>query len=120
MIGNARCFGSGTLPLKASINPTSVPGIKHHFWSPPLICASNGFEFAIGEPHHFQQQPAVAKPGDLGLAEGACLVMDRRLDDLEILFGGTEDQVEVAERIEVAEIATLPRQRLIILSQQNL
>src|SRR5450756_2067446 len=31
-------------------------------------------QFAIGEPHHFQQQPAVAETRDLGLAEGTRLV----------------------------------------------
>ncbi len=33
----------------------------------------------------------VAKTGNLSLAEGARLVVDRGLDDLEILFGGTGD-----------------------------
>jgi hypothetical protein len=78
----------------------------------PLV--SNRLQFAIGEPHHLQQQPVVAKPGDLGLAEGPRLVVDRRLDDFEILFRGAEDQVEIAERIEIAEIVALARQHFVV------
>jgi hypothetical protein len=39
---------------------------------------SNRLKLAIGKPDHLQQQPAVAKAGDLGFADGARLVMDRR------------------------------------------
>src|SRR4051812_22263219 len=101
MIGNPGCFGSscGTLLLRASINPRAFPesSTTSGIHGPP---ASNGLEFAIGEPYHFQQQPAVAKPRDLGLAEGACLIMDRRLDDFQVLFRGAKNQIEIAERIE--------------------
>ena len=81
---------------------------------------SNGFEFPIGEPHHFQEQPAVAEARDLGFAEGARLVVDRHLDDFQVLLGGAEDQIEVAERIEVAEIVALARDHLVVLAQQHL
>src|SRR5689334_1118466 len=46
--------------------------------------------------------------------------MDRRLDNFEILFCRAEDQIKVTERIEVSEIAALPRQHLVILAQKNL
>ena len=46
--------------------------------------------------------------------------MDRRLDDLEVLLGRAEDQVEIAERIEVAEIAALRAPTLVVLPQQHL
>ena len=46
--------------------------------------------------------------------------MNRRLDDLEILFGSTEDQIEIAKRIEIAKIGALARQHFVILSQQHL
>jgi hypothetical protein len=35
-------------------------------------------QFAVSEPHHFQQQPAVAKPEDPGFAEGACLAVTKQ------------------------------------------
>ena len=46
--------------------------------------------------------------------------MDRRLDDLEVLLRRAEDQVEIAERIEIAEIVALARQHFVILAQQHL
>src|SRR6202035_4003978 len=85
-----------------------------------LVMGSNGFELAIGEPDHLQEQPAVPKTRYLGLAKGTRLVMDRRLDDFEILFRRGDDQVEIAERIEIAEIAALPRQHFVVLAQQYL
>src|SRR6187402_2110962 len=86
----------------------------------PLTGSSNRLEFPIGKPHHLQQQPAVAEARDLGLAESAGLVVDRRLDDFQILFGRTEDQIEIAERVESPKVVPLARQRLIIPPQQNL
>ena len=46
--------------------------------------------------------------------------MDRRLDDFEVLLGRPEDQIEIPEWIEIAEIAAFPREHLIVLAQQNL
>src|SRR6202000_2128811 len=77
----------------------------------------NRLQLAIGEPDHLQQQPAVAETRDLGLAEGARLVVDRRFDDFEILFCCAEDQIEIAERVEITEIGALPRQYFVVLSQ---
>ena len=65
-------------------------------------------QLAVGEPHHLQQQPAVAEARDLGFAEGARLVVDRRLDNFQVLLCRAKDQIEIAERIEIAEI---PRSR---------
>src|SRR3974390_2978211 len=81
---------------------------------------SDRFQLAVGKPDHFQKQPAVAKPRDLRLAKGACLVVDRRLDDFEVLFGCAENQIEIAERVEIAEIAALSGQHFIVLAQQHL
>src|SRR5882757_135079 len=81
---------------------------------------SDRLELAIGKPDHPQQQPAVAESGYLGLAEGTRLVVDRGFDDLQVLLGGAEDQIEIAEWIEIAEIAALPRQHLVVLAQQHL
>ena len=57
------------------------------------------------EEDHAQQHEAVAEARDLGLAIGAAGIADRHLDDLEAELRGAENQVEIAERIEVAEIA---------------
>ena len=69
---------------------------------------------------HDENATAVTKSGDLGFAEGARLVVYGRLDDLEVLLRRAEDQVEIAERIEIAEIVALARQYLVALAQQRL
>src|SRR5579863_1371178 len=81
---------------------------------------SNRLELAIGEPDHLQQQPSIPEARYLGFAEGARLVVDWRLDEFQILFRCSEDQVEIAERIEIAEIAPLAREHLVILAHENL
>ena len=63
--------------------------LDEKFVARPIICAfrmvsaprSNSFELAISEPHHFQQQPAIAKPRNLVFAEGARPVVNRGLYD---------------------------------------
>src|SRR5271165_4113293 len=57
------------------------------------------------EKHHPQQHEAVPKPGDLRLAIGAACIADRDFDSFETELRGAEDEVEIAERIKVAEIA---------------
>src|SRR5215211_1075321 len=81
---------------------------------------SDRLELAVGKPHHLQQQPAVAEPRDLSLTEGASSVMDRGLDDLQILLRCPKDQIEIAKRIEVAEIIALTRQHFVVFPQQHL
>ena len=56
---------------------------------------SGEFEFAGGEEHHAQQQPAVAPALDVGRAVGAFLVADRHIGDLQVEFGGAKEQVEI-------------------------
>src|ERR1700722_4359906 len=107
-------WGATDLPVRQTSSARSRDPLA------PRKGDSNRLQLAIGEPHHLQQQPAVAKPRDLGLAEGARLVVDRRLDDLEVLLGRAEEQVEIAEGIEIAEITALPRQHFVVLAQQYL
>src|SRR4051794_9829112 len=57
-----------------------------------------------GEHAHLQQEPAMAPALDVGLAVGPFPIADRQFDDLETELGRPEQQVEVTERIEVAEV----------------
>lgn len=43
------------------------------------------------------------EPADVRLSIRAGLVSHRNLHDLEILPGGSEDQIEIAERVEITE-----------------
>ncbi len=58
------------------------------------------------EHEHASQKPAMAETVDLGLAIGAARVTHRHFDNLEVVLGRTEQQVEIAERVEVAENMT--------------
>ncbi len=64
---------------------------------------SNKLDASCGEEDHAQQQQAVAPSLDVGDAVGALPVADRPVDDFAVEFGRAEEQVEVAERVEVAE-----------------
>src|SRR2546427_6100046 len=66
--------------------------------------SSHRLEPEESENGHLEQQPAVGKPPDVRGPVIPFVVMDRDLQDLEVELGGPEEEVEVAERIEVAEI----------------
>src|SRR5262249_24876426 len=72
------------------------------------------------EQHHAQQYESVTEAGNLGLAVGAAGVADRNLDRLEAELGGAEDQIEIAERIEIAEIAATGLEARIVGAGQRL
>src|SRR5688572_14859571 len=81
------------------------------------ICAP---KFAERVPGHRRQLRPVLEAADLGLAVGARAVAHRQLDDLQVLFGRAENQVEVAERIEVAEEAARARDLFVVATEQHL
>src|SRR6185437_5162950 len=51
---------------------------------------------------------------------GAVEITHRNFDHLEVELGGTEHQIEIAEGVELAEIAAVLRQLLVILAPQRL
>lgn len=53
--------------------------------------------------------------GDVGGAVGALAVADGQVDDLQVEFCRAEDQVEVAEGVEVAEVGTVRLDQFVIL-----
>src|SRR3989442_15657929 len=68
------------------------------------------------ENGHLEPQPAVGKPPDVRGPVIPFVVMDRELQDLEVELGGPEEEVEVAERIEVAEIPAVCFDAAVILA----
>src|SRR3989304_8111966 len=77
-------------------------------------------QFPKREGDHAQEQPAVAKARNIRVPVAACSIMDGYFDDLEILLRGAEDQMQVAERIEVAEVRAVTRDRLIVFPKHRL
>src|SRR5262245_12210503 len=69
----------------------------------PGPAASQELELAGRERAHPQEQPSVAEPGDVGGSVLPFVVPDRHVDDLEIEAGRPEEEVEIAEGVEVAE-----------------
>ena len=69
---------------------------------------------------HAQQQPAVAEARDVGLAVRALVVADGQVDDAQVEARGAEQQVEVAERIEVAEVGAVGGDALVVRAVERL
>src|SRR5262249_50098002 len=63
---------------------------------------------AGGEHQHAQQQPTMLPAMDVGGPVGAGSIADGQLQDAQVEFGRAKEQIEIAERIEVAEITPVP------------
>src|SRR6185437_14565571 len=61
----------------------------------------------------------MAKARNLGLAIGPTGVPDRHFDDFQGQLRGAEDQIEIAERIEIAEIAASGLEPLVVGAPQH-
>ena len=57
---------------------------------------------------------------DVGGTIGALLVADRHVGDLEVQLGGAEQEVEVAEGIEVAEVGAIGGDLVVVYARQHL
>ena len=72
------------------------------------------------EGEHREQQSALPPPRDVGFAVEPLTVSDRNLGDLEVELRGAEDEIEVAERVEVPEEGAVRRDSLVVLPPQHL
>src|SRR5581483_2129286 len=82
---------------------------------PPASAGVVELDLQLPEREHgpLQQQPAVPEARDLRLAVRARVVADGQVDDLQVQPRRAEQQVEVAERVEVAEVRA-PRGDLLV------
>src|SRR5947209_13007001 len=62
----------------------------------------------------------MAKAGYLGFPVSAISVADGHLDDFEIEFCRTENQIEIAERVEDSEVRAPSLEPLVVRSRQHL
>src|SRR5512138_3074810 len=72
------------------------------------------------EDDHPQEQEAVAEALDVRLAVDPLPVAGRHVHDAEVLLRRPEDEVEVAERIEVAEVGPVRRDALVVSPPEHL
>src|SRR5665213_1620495 len=86
----------------------------------PGSCFSNELQFLGGLDDHPQQQHAMAPAPDIGFAPHALLVSHWQVDDLQVVLGGSEQQVEISEGIDFTEIRPVRGNRAIVLLAQHL
>jgi hypothetical protein len=82
--------------------------------------ASYEFQPPQRESEHPQQQPSVRPALDIGLPVSPFVIAHRHVDDLEVELGRTKYQIEVAERIEIAEVGSVGGDRIVVGPAQNL
>src|SRR6266542_4165142 len=83
-------------------------------WARNLLASSNKLDLPRRVKNHPQKQPAVAESADVGAAVFSFAIAHRDVDDLEVQFGGAEEQVEIAERIELAEVLAVAGNLIIV------
>lgn len=62
----------------------------------------------------------MAPPLDVGFAVGAFAITDGDVADLEVEFVGSEKEVEVAKRIELAEVGAVGGDPLVVFATKHL
>src|SRR6266480_4763446 len=81
---------------------------------------TNELQSASSERHHAQEQPAVAPTLDVGLTVGSGLITNGQIRNAQVEFRGTEEEVEIAERIEVAKVSAVAGDGIVVGTEQNL
>src|SRR5262245_41150667 len=72
-----------------------------------------------GKHRHAQQQPAVGPPTNVGRAIRPLAIAYRQFDNPQSELGGTEQQIEISKRIEVAKIRATSRDLLVMLAAKH-
>src|SRR6185437_4822269 len=76
------------------------------------------FNFSHRLRHHLQEQHSVTPALDVGVPVGALAVADGKVDNLQVIFGGAEDQIEIAERVDLPEITAVGGDDFVIVAAQ--
>src|SRR5688500_18826777 len=69
---------------------------------------------------HSKQDGTVVKPADIGRSVGSRPVIHGNVNYTGTKYGGRKEQLEVAERVEVAEVAAPSYEALVIASRHQL
>src|SRR5439155_9361110 len=78
------------------------------------------FQAAGSEADHAQQEPAMLPARDVGLAVGTGAITDGQVEDAQVEPSRTEEQIKIAEWIEVAEVSAVIRDQLVMPAQEYL
>jgi hypothetical protein len=82
--------------------------------------ALQGLDPKEGKPHHLKQKNTVPESRNLRLSVRASSVADRNVNAFKFQLARPEDQIEITERIEVAEVCLPCLKTFIIFSTENL
>ena len=77
------------------------------------------FEFFGRKGRHAQQHGAVLPARDVGGAVGTFVIADGQVNDLEVEPSRTEEQVEIAEGVKIAEDGAVGRDTVIVALPQH-
>src|SRR4029453_711754 len=69
---------------------------------------------------HAEEQQPVTEPADLGLSVGAVVIANRQVDEPEVQARGAEQEIEVSEGIEVAEVRAARLDALVVPLEEHL
>src|SRR6266700_4007595 len=84
---------------------------------PPRSCREEEATGGLGG--HAEEEPPVGEAGDVGRPVGALAIADGNLHDAEVELGRAEDEIEVAEGIEVAEMRPARREPRVVLAPDH-
>src|SRR5262245_42660303 len=86
----------------------------------PSRLESAQLESQQGEPAHLEEQPPVLEAADVGHAVRTGGIANRYLRDLQVCLGGTEDGVEIPERVEIPEVGAIARDQVVVHAAERL
>src|SRR5438270_2629002 len=99
-------------------SPVLWPSLRRSLWSRPT--PPGEFQAPETDHRHRNQQPPMAADSNFGNTRQAAPVADGNFDDRYVQPGGAEEEVEIAERIEIPKMAAAGLDPLVIALEQHL
>ena len=84
-----------------------------------MLNRSNKLDSPGRNDHHPQQQPTMLPAADIGGSVGTFAVTDGQVNNFTIQFGRAEDEIEIPEWIEIAEVGAVRRDALVVRAEQH-
>src|SRR5687768_9024762 len=107
--------------LKNSVTARTLANSRRDFFiAIGVAAASDALQLSDSKPQHRQQQHAMPPAPDIGRSVLSIAVTYGDVDDLQVQLAGAEQQIEITERIEVAEHPPVGDDAAVVASPQNL
>src|ERR1700686_1740798 len=82
-------------------------------WNPARF-GSNELDLLSGKHHHPQKQPTASPALNVSSSISTIAITDRQIEGFQIQLGRSEKQIKIPERVEVAKVLTVCRDRVVI------